>query len=52
MNAGITGKRFVKVNKDILRKVKVQDHCKKRIRSVLLNVGSKRSRSVKINNKY
>ena len=29
MKAGITGKSFVKVNKDILRKVKVQDLCKK-----------------------
>ena len=29
MKAGITGKSFVKVNRDILRKVKVQDLCKK-----------------------
>ena len=28
MKAGITDKSFVKVNKDISRKVKVQDHCK------------------------
>ena len=29
MKAGITDKSFVKVNKDVLRKVKVQDLCKK-----------------------
>ena len=29
MKAGITDKSFVKVNRDILRKVKVQDLCKK-----------------------